>query len=84
MLVPAWQLVSRGLLIFLMREHDQTFRYDQPLADHEHLLNLIISGDHDAIQAELSSHIMSTIKILRRGRGPVGRKKLPLPTPKPR
>jgi DNA-binding GntR family transcriptional regulator len=65
LLVPAWQLLSRGLLIFLMRERERSFSYKEALADHERLLDLIASGEHEAIQSELNSHIMSTIEILR-------------------
>jgi len=63
---PMWQLLSRGVLVYLMQEHDADFNYERSISEHERLLTLIQSGKKEAVDEEIERHIMSGIRLKRK------------------
>jgi DNA-binding GntR family transcriptional regulator len=63
---PSWQLLSRGVLVFLMQEHDADFDYEKSISEHERLLTLIQAGKKEAVDEEIERHIMSRIRRQRK------------------
>jgi DNA-binding GntR family transcriptional regulator len=61
LLRPVWDSLSRGILVFLMQERDITFDYDESIAEHELLLNLIHTGKPTAVDREIERHIMGYV-----------------------
>ena len=64
-LSPVWQLLSRGVLVFLMQEHDSAFDYDQSIREHERLLALIQMGKKIALEQERERHILGKMTLHR-------------------
>jgi DNA-binding GntR family transcriptional regulator len=67
---PIWQTLSRGVLVFLMRERDVTYDYARSIQEHEELLSLIEAGRRDAVMSEIERHIMSNLRWQRQARRP--------------
>jgi DNA-binding GntR family transcriptional regulator len=67
-LEPTWQLLSRGVLVFLMQEQHGAFDFDRSLGEHERLLTLIQSGKRDALDAEIERHILNRVRRQRKAR----------------
>jgi DNA-binding GntR family transcriptional regulator len=61
-LQPVWHTLSRGVLVFLMRERDVAYDYAHSIEEHEELLSLIEAGRRDAVTAEIERHIMSNLR----------------------
>ena len=65
---PAWNLLARGVLVFLMREHDEDFDYEASIAEHQRLLTLIQAGEKDAVDREIERHVLSSVRRQRGNR----------------
>lgn len=70
MLKPIWGSLSRGVLVFLMRERELAFDFAESVQDHTFLLDLLESGSELAVEREIERHIYSAARNYRQGRGP--------------
>jgi DNA-binding GntR family transcriptional regulator len=61
-LAPTWQLLSRGVLVFLMRERDSPVNFQEAIADHEELLALLQSDAKLALDEKIECHILSAVR----------------------
>ena len=68
MLKPIWESLSRGVLVFLMRERELAFDYAESIQDHTFLLDLLESGSELAVEREIERHIYSAARRYRRDR----------------
>jgi DNA-binding GntR family transcriptional regulator len=68
-LAPAWQMLSRGVLVFLMREQETPIGFDELIAQHEHLLGLLQSDSASALDQLIEFHILEVVRERRRERG---------------
>lgn len=58
-LVPIWETLSRGVLVFLVKERKEGFDYVSWLADHQRLIDLTEAGKITALEQEITKHIMN-------------------------
>ncbi len=58
-LLPIWQSLSRGILVFFMHERQSYYDYARSTKDHELLMNLIRAGRISALDAEIERHILT-------------------------
>jgi DNA-binding GntR family transcriptional regulator len=63
---PTWQLLSRGVLVFLMQEQHGVFDFDRSVGEHERLLTLIQGGKRDMLEAEIEGHILNRVRRQRK------------------
>jgi DNA-binding GntR family transcriptional regulator len=61
-LTPTWQLLSRGVFVFLMQEADSLVDFDGMLGYHEHLLALLLAGNQEELDKEIESHIVWDVR----------------------
>lgn len=62
-LEPTWRLLSRGVMVFLMREQVETAAdRDAWIAEHVDLLAMLESGASAALDAEIERHIFAEIR----------------------
>jgi DNA-binding GntR family transcriptional regulator len=62
-LAPTWQLLSRGVLIFLMQEEESpVFDFEALIAEHEKILAFLQSGKSDALDGEIEDHILCIVR----------------------
>jgi DNA-binding GntR family transcriptional regulator len=67
-LTPAWQMLSRGVLVFLVREEQaMPTAFDVVVAEHEKLINLLDS-DAEALDEGIERHIRAGLREQRRAR----------------
>jgi len=59
-LLPIWNSISRGILVYFMQERQSYYDYDRSILDHEILLDAIRKGDVAALDAMIERHIMAT------------------------
>ncbi len=59
-LLPIWNAISRGILVYFMQERQAYYDYDRSIVDHELLLEAIRSGSTSGLDALIESHIMAT------------------------
>lgn len=67
MLKPIWDSLSRGVLVFLMQERDDSYDFNKSVVDHEKLVALMRTGDLARIEAEWAHHIGVVIGNLEPG-----------------
>jgi DNA-binding GntR family transcriptional regulator len=66
-LVPSWQMLSRGVLVFLMHEQDSWGGgFAGLIAEHEALLDVIKTGTPQALEEEIERHILEVVRSRRR------------------
>jgi len=58
-LLPIWNSISRGILVYFMRERQAYYDYNRSIVDHEVLLEAIRKGDVAALDAMIETHIMA-------------------------
>jgi DNA-binding GntR family transcriptional regulator len=63
----SWQLLSRGVLVFLMQEEEAP-DFEALLREHEHLLELLQCGRREELDAEIEVHILSRVRERREER----------------
>jgi DNA-binding GntR family transcriptional regulator len=66
---PVWQMLSRGVLVYLVREeqeHGSTF--DVLIGEHEQLLALLNSDSQQALDGQIETHILEVMRQQRRAR----------------
>jgi DNA-binding GntR family transcriptional regulator len=68
-LKPTWQLLSRGVLVFLLQEQEYTGHFEGLIAAHERIVSALQSGRREAVEAEIECHILEGIRADRAGRG---------------
>lgn len=56
-LTPTWQLLSRGVFVFLMQQADSYSDFDGTTGYHEHLLALLLAGNQEELDKEIEGHI---------------------------
>ncbi|HTV96512.1 MAG TPA: GntR family transcriptional regulator [Steroidobacteraceae bacterium] len=61
-LAPTWQLLSRGVLVFMMHEPDSWLDFRLCIAEHEQLLALLESHAREALDALIEDHILSAVR----------------------
>ncbi len=61
-LEPTWRLLSRGLLVFLMREQEVEVEFDSWIAEHERLLMLLESDSSQSLDAAIEHHILDCVR----------------------
>jgi DNA-binding GntR family transcriptional regulator len=66
---PTWQLLSRGVLVFLMQEHGE-FNFEKSMGAHERLLSLIQAGKREVIDHEIDRHILDRVRQRRLHQAP--------------
>jgi DNA-binding GntR family transcriptional regulator len=59
---PPWQMLSRGVLVFLMQEEEAPVDFDGLIWEHQQLLDLLGAGDREALDHEIELHIMSRVR----------------------
>jgi len=57
-LSPTWQLLSRGVLIFLMQEKESPVDFDESIEEHTRILQILQSGKQDALEVAIEEHIL--------------------------
>ena len=62
LLAPLWEMLSRVVLIFLMRERDWNAKPDEGVPDHEALITLIKDGCAQTLNARIETHIVQFYK----------------------
>jgi DNA-binding GntR family transcriptional regulator len=69
-LAPSWQMLSRGVLVFLMREQETPpMGFDELIAQHERLLELLQSDSTNALDQLIECHILEVVRRRRREEG---------------
>jgi DNA-binding GntR family transcriptional regulator len=61
-LSPTWQLLSRGVLVFLMQEEESPVDFDGLIWEHEQLLDLLLAGNREALDEQIELHILSRVR----------------------
>jgi DNA-binding GntR family transcriptional regulator len=61
-LEPTWRLLSRGLLVFLMKEHDAGAEFGTWIAEHERLLVMIESDSSLSLDTAIEHHVMDIVR----------------------
>ena len=64
-LKPTWQLLSRGVLVFLLQEQKDTEDFEGIIEEHERLVAILQSGCRQAVEAEIECHILERIRLER-------------------
>ncbi len=64
-LKPTWQLLSRGVLVFLLREQKYNDDFAILIAEHEHIVAALQSGRREAVEAAIECHILERIRLER-------------------
>jgi DNA-binding GntR family transcriptional regulator len=59
-LLPIWNSISRGILVYFMQERQAYYDYDRSIADHAVLLDAIRKSDASELNAMIEKHIMAT------------------------
>jgi DNA-binding GntR family transcriptional regulator len=57
-LAPTWQLLSRGVLIFLVQEEEYDIDFESLIEEHELILEFLQFGKKDALDGEIENHIL--------------------------
>jgi DNA-binding GntR family transcriptional regulator len=57
-LTPTWQLLSRGVFVFLMQQADLFIDLDGLIGYHERLLGLLLAGNKEELDKEIENHIL--------------------------
>ena len=57
-LTPTWQLLSRGVFVFLMQEADSFIDLEGLIGYHECLLGLLLAGNKEELDKEIENHIL--------------------------
>lgn len=65
-LAPTWQLLSRGVLIFLMQEEESPVDFEELIAEHEKILDVLRSGNKGAVDDEIEDHILCFVRERKR------------------
>jgi DNA-binding GntR family transcriptional regulator len=64
-LTPTWQLLSRGVFVFLMQAADSFEDFDGLIAEHEELLGMLMGGHKDELDKAIEKHILWDPQLLR-------------------
>lgn len=59
-LLPIWNSISRGILVYFMQERQAYYDYNRSIADHAVLLDAIRKSDASELNAMIEKHIMAT------------------------
>jgi DNA-binding GntR family transcriptional regulator len=57
-LAPTWQLLSRGVFVFLMKETKPFIDYEELIVEHEELLELLLAGRKEELYQCIENHIV--------------------------
>jgi DNA-binding GntR family transcriptional regulator len=74
-LMPTWQLLSRGVLVFLLQEQKHTDDFEEIIEEHERIVSLLQVGHRVAAEAEIECHILERVRLeraVRTVRAPAG------------
>lgn len=58
-LLPIWQSLARGVLVYFMHERQAYYDYAASVEEHVELMRLIRAGEVEALEAALEQHIMN-------------------------
>lgn len=61
-LEPTWRLLSRGVLVFLMREQEAEVELDSWIAEHEQLVVALESNSSQSLNAQIEHHILGAVR----------------------
>jgi DNA-binding GntR family transcriptional regulator len=61
-LEPTWRMLSRGLLVFLMRESGPEDEFTSLIAEHERLLVMLESNSSESLDAAIEHHILDVVR----------------------
>jgi DNA-binding GntR family transcriptional regulator len=68
-LSPVWQMLSRGVLVYLVREEQEIATpFEVLIAKHEELLALLNSDSRQALDERIETHILEGMRQRRRAR----------------
>jgi DNA-binding GntR family transcriptional regulator len=66
-LAPVWQMLSRGVLVYLVREElEEVTTFDILIREHEELLSLLHSDSQQALDQQIEIHILDVMRQRRR------------------
>jgi DNA-binding GntR family transcriptional regulator len=66
---PVWQMLSRGVLVYLVREKEETpTAFEVLIAEHEELLALLNSESQQALDEQIETHILEVMRQRRAAR----------------
>jgi DNA-binding GntR family transcriptional regulator len=68
-LTPTWQLLSRGVFVFLMQEADSFIDLEGLIGYHERLLGLLLAGNKEQLDKEIEKHILWDVNDARAVQG---------------
>jgi DNA-binding GntR family transcriptional regulator len=63
-LLPLWQSIARGVLVFFMHERQAYYDYQRSIDDHQALMDLIRAGKIAALDAEIERHILHSSPLI--------------------
>ena len=58
-LLPIWQSLARGVLVFFMHERQDYYDYERSIEDHVQLMEVIRTGRMAGLDAAIERHIMN-------------------------
>jgi DNA-binding GntR family transcriptional regulator len=64
-LTPTWQLLSRGVFVFLMQQADSFNDFERLIAEHELLLGMLLGGRKEELDKAIEDHIFWDLNLLR-------------------
>jgi DNA-binding GntR family transcriptional regulator len=64
-LTPTWQLLSRGVFVFLMQAADSFEDFEGLIAEHEAVLGMLLAGHKDELDKAIEKHILWDPLLLR-------------------
>lgn len=63
-LLPLWQSIARGVLVFFMHERQAYYDYQRSISDHQALVDLLKAGKVSALDAEIERHILHSSPVI--------------------
>lgn len=63
-LLPLWQSIARGVLVFFMHERQAYYDYDRSVSDHAVLIEQLRAGKLAALDAEIERHILHASPLI--------------------
>jgi DNA-binding GntR family transcriptional regulator len=67
MLMPIWQTLARGILVYFMQERQEYYDYERSIDDHSILLDCIRTGKASALDSTIERHVIEN--ALKSGQG---------------
>jgi DNA-binding GntR family transcriptional regulator len=62
---PTWQLLSRGVLVFLLQEQKHTDDFEEIIEEHERIVAVLQAGNREAVEMEIECHILERVRVER-------------------